>query len=120
MKAGTFKTLLPGNFPVILTPDGPVSSAEELQQMAELDSLPETIDTIQIRPDGTELKRVKICLVGFEDRKKMMAKADVSSGIGDNVIVMSQGEQRYAMVVNSLNKGGGQAGRPGQCKQEVI
>jgi hypothetical protein len=118
MEAGTFKTLLPGDFPVILTPDGPVSSAEELQQLAELDSLPETIDTIQIRPDGTELKRVKICLVSFEDRKKMKEKADVSSGIGDNVIVVSQGEQRYAMVVNLLDKGA-PAGGPGQCEQAV-
>jgi hypothetical protein len=118
MEAGTFKTQPPARFPVILTPNGPISSAEKLQELAELDSLPETIDTTQVEPDGTEIKKVKICHVSFNEREKMEEKADVSSGIGDNVIVMFNGGQRYAMVVNSLNEGS-QAGEARQCEQKV-
>jgi hypothetical protein len=116
--AGTFKTLPPARVPVILTPNGPISSAERLQELAELDSPPETIDTAQVRVDGTEIKKVKICHVSSKEREKMEEKADVSSGIGDNVLVMFNGEERFAMVVNSLNEAS-QAGEARQCKQKV-
>lgn len=111
--AGTFKTLPPARYPVILTPNGPISSAEKLQELAELDSLPETIDTTQVRVDGTVVKKVKICHVSVKERDKMEEKGDVSSGIEDTVLVIFNGEERFAMVVNSLNEGS-QAGGSGQ------
>jgi hypothetical protein len=52
-------------------PGRPVSSAEQLQQLTEMESLPETTETSQIDYDGVETKRVIICDVSFEEMEKM-------------------------------------------------
>ena len=58
-------------YPVLLRADSPVSSAYQLQQLAETGSLPETIETIQVEWDGTRIKGVTICHVSSEEKEKM-------------------------------------------------
>jgi hypothetical protein len=105
MADGTYKVAPPSRFPVILTQDGPVSSAEQLRQLAGMESLPETTETSQIEPDGTEIRKVLICDVSFEEAEKMRERAEVLTGMTDRIVVLFNGKQRYAMVVKGLNEG---------------
>lgn len=103
---GTYFIRDPPRFPLILTPDGPISSAKQLQQLLKLDSLPETIETSQIAlEDDSEIRRVEICHVSYEEKDELEKLADVSPGIEDCVQVMFQGKPRWAMTVKSLNAG---------------
>ncbi|KAK4041126.1 hypothetical protein C8A01DRAFT_15105 [Parachaetomium inaequale] len=105
MADGTFKDPPPNRFPVILTPNGPVSSASHLLQLAELDSLPETIETTQIEHDGTEVGAVTICHVSFDEMRKLEERAEVSDGIADGIYVLFRGKRRYAATVKALKEG---------------
>jgi hypothetical protein len=105
MADGTFKIPPPNRFPVILTPNGPVSSASQLLQLAELDSLPETIETTQIERDGTEIGPVTICHVSFDEMRRMEKRAEVSDGITDGIYVIFRGKERYAAQVKALKEG---------------
>ncbi|KAK4041136.1 hypothetical protein C8A01DRAFT_34868 [Parachaetomium inaequale] len=105
MAADCFKTLPPARFPVILTPDGPVSLALHLQRLAESESLPETVETSQVDWNEVEVNKVTICHVSLEEKKRMKEKAEVLLGVKENIRVMFNGKTRYAMVVTGL-KGG--------------
>ena len=87
------------SFPSHPHPDGPVSSAEQLQRLAEMGSLPETTETSQMESGGTGIRRVVICDVSFEETEKMEEKAVVLTGLTDRLFVLLKGERRYAMVV---------------------
>ncbi|KAK4102460.1 hypothetical protein N658DRAFT_506100 [Parathielavia hyrcaniae] len=69
--SGEWKKQPPTRYPIILTPDGPVSSAAELQRLAELESLPETLETSQVEWDGTELSKVTICYLTYAEKGKL-------------------------------------------------
>lgn len=71
LEAGTFKKRPEMRFLIILSSDSPISSAESLQQLAELESLPETTETSLVEWDGTEIKKVTISWVGFDARETM-------------------------------------------------
>ena len=92
-------------FPVIITPDGPVSSPERLRQLAELDALPETIETTQIDWHDVEIKKVLISHVSFSELGRVRAKAEVLLGIAEETCVLFRGKKRYAAVVKALNEG---------------
>ena len=92
-------------FPVIITPDGPVTSPERLQQLAELDALPETIETTQFDWDEAETKNVLISHVSFSEMERVKGKAEVLIGITEEVYVLFRGKKRYAAVVKALNEG---------------
>jgi hypothetical protein len=56
--------------PIILAPESPVSTPEQLQKLAELPSLPEVIDSDQLEGYGDEktvVRRVKFCPVSFTE-----------------------------------------------------
>ncbi|KAL2023356.1 hypothetical protein VTK56DRAFT_3094 [Thermocarpiscus australiensis] len=99
LRAGTFKTRLL-RYPVIIAPGSPVSSAEKLQQLAELDSLPEIMETKQIEEDGTQ-RRVIISSINPKEKRKMEEKADV---LTDGPIVWFRDTKRFALVVKSLKQ----------------
>jgi hypothetical protein len=105
MAAGCFKTSPPARFPVILTPDGPVSSALHLQRLAELESLPDTLKTSQVDCNEVEVKKVTICHVSLEEKGRIQEKAEVLVGVEENIRVMFNGRTRYAMVVTGLKDG---------------
>ncbi|KAK4247640.1 hypothetical protein C7999DRAFT_31940 [Corynascus novoguineensis] len=68
--AGTFKKPII-RVPVILTPEGPVSSAEDLQQLAQMQSVPETLDTAIIQENGVPTSRpIKICHISRDEVDK--------------------------------------------------
>lgn len=93
-------------FPVLLTPGGPISSAAQLQQLIEADSLPETIETSRVDYHTNEIGKVRICHVSFEEKDKMEEKAEISDMIGrDTILVMFNGRRRVAMVVHALKQG---------------
>ena len=102
---GTWKSHPPIRHPVLLTPDGPISSASKLQKLAETESLPEVTVTIQVELDGQEIQKVAICDVSTAEWKKMKEKADVSPGIVEGIRVMFKGKRRFAGVVHSLKEG---------------
>ncbi|KAK4099833.1 hypothetical protein N658DRAFT_452596 [Parathielavia hyrcaniae] len=114
---GRYKPRLPPRFPVILTLDGPVSSPAALQQLAELDSLPETIDTSQVRWDGTEVKNVTICHVSLDEKDKIEEKAETFNGGDEHLLVMFRGKQRFALIVTALKKGVQQGRRGMEVKR---
>ncbi|KAL2148288.1 hypothetical protein VTH82DRAFT_2436 [Thermothelomyces myriococcoides] len=92
--------------PVILHPDSPVS-AEELQQLAEQDSVPETIDTKVVEEGGVRTERpVKIALVTFEEHERLERKADVLGYIQSGTTVLVDGKERYATKIRSLKRDG--------------
>lgn len=104
--AGTFYNPDATRVPVILTPDGPVSSAKKLQQLAELESVPETIETTLLKEDGTKTeKRVTISHISVEEQKKIQEKADIVRDTMGMFTVLFQEKERYAMVVKSLKEG---------------
>ncbi len=93
-------------YPVILTPDGPISSAAKLRQLAELETLPETIETAQVDwSDESEIKKVVISHVNYDGMEKMEAKAKVLSGLGEWTCVRFRGKKRFAATVLALNEG---------------
>ncbi len=93
-------------FPVIITSDGPISSAARLQQLAELESLPETLETIQVDWwSEAEIKQVLIAHVSLAELERMEGKSRVSSGMSDRRCVLFQGKKRFAAVVQALNEG---------------
>lgn len=96
----------PHRFPVILSPDGPVSSAAQLQRLIEADSLPDTIQASQVDYDNNEIKKVRICQVDYENKNKLKEKAEISEMIGrDTILVMFNGQRRIATVVHALKEG---------------
>ncbi|KAK4234539.1 hypothetical protein C8A03DRAFT_18580 [Achaetomium macrosporum] len=108
LAAGTFKTRGPIRFPIILATDSPVFSAEKLQQLAELPSLPEVIEADRLECYGPEEKvvgRAKFCHVSFEELKRIKNKAELLDGMEHNILVMFNGAPRYARVVKSLKEG---------------
>jgi hypothetical protein len=105
LAAGTSKRQPEPRFPVILTPDGPVSSPAELQHLAELESLPQTMETSQVSWDVVEPKRVTICHVSREERKRIEEKAETLLDKEESILVMFQGEKRSAILVTALKKG---------------
>lgn len=102
---GTFYKREP-RFPVIITRAGPISSAEELQRLAELDSVPQVIQTALVVEEGIETEKpVTICHVGYDGKDKVEEKANVEPGMSGKFTVMIRGERRNAMVVRSLKEG---------------
>ena len=85
-------------FPVVISPNSPVSSPEKLQQLAELESLPETIETVLVDDykiyKKREEERVVICHVNWEEREKLEQKAEVLAEIRSGVTVMFKGGQK--------------------------
>ncbi len=102
---GAWKTRPPVRRLVLLTPDGPISSASKLRKLAETESLPKVTVTSQVELDGQEIKTVAICDVSRDEWEKMKEKADVSPGIAEGIRVMFEGKRRFAGVVNSLKEG---------------
>jgi hypothetical protein len=101
---GTFETH-ERRFPVLITPDGPVSSPEKLQRLAEMESIPEALEATLIRENGNSTeKRVEICCVNYDGREKLEEKGNVEF-LSTKFMVMIRGERSYAMVVQSLKQG---------------
>jgi hypothetical protein len=90
----------------VISPNSPVSSPEQLQKLAELESLPETIETVLVDDykiyKNQEEERVVICHVNWEEREKLEQKAEVLAEVRSGVTVMFRGGKRYAMVVKAL------------------
>lgn len=102
---GTYKPRPPRRYPVLLTPDSPVHSASQLQQLVETQSPPPVTVTSQVDFSGQEIRKVTICDIGFEECKKLEEKAELSLGIADDVTVMFEGKRRSAMTVKALKEG---------------
>ncbi|KAK4234100.1 hypothetical protein C8A03DRAFT_38142 [Achaetomium macrosporum] len=106
MENGTWEPPRAPRVPVIIRSDGTVSSAEKLQQLAELESVPETIDAVLIKENGRETnKPVTICLVDWDVQERIHEKAVAADGMAEHNIVLLQEQERYAMVVTALKEG---------------
>ncbi|KAK4234623.1 hypothetical protein C8A03DRAFT_18513 [Achaetomium macrosporum] len=105
MADGTFKT--PEiRIPVIITPDGPVSSAKDLQQLAGMDSMPETLEATLIRDHWISTERpVTICYVNYGERARLEEKANIEYDPSGKFMVRFGEQKRYTMVVLSLKEG---------------
>ncbi len=102
---GTFKTRPPVRRLVLLTPDGPVSSASKLQKLAETESLPKVTVVNQVELDERVIRKVAVCDVSRDEWERMKEKADVSPGIAEGIRVKFEGKMRFAGVLNSLKEG---------------
>ena len=103
---GTVKPLPPMRFPVSLTPDGPISSPEELQKLAGTKSfVSEAIATTQVTTHRQEIGKATICVVDFEGRARILRKADISGSLEENLLVMYDEKVLFAMVVERLKEG---------------
>jgi hypothetical protein len=107
LRAGTFKTIVP-RMPIILAPESPISTPEQLQKLAELSSLPDVIDSDQLEGYGrgkTVVRSVKFCPVSFAEFERMEAKAELVDGMVNAVYVMFDGAPRFAWIVKALREG---------------
>ncbi|KAL2165948.1 hypothetical protein VTG60DRAFT_3568 [Thermothelomyces hinnuleus] len=103
--AGTFKQTVI-RFPVILNPDGPVSSAEDLQQLIELESVPETLETIVVRENGVDTERpVRICHVSDQERERLAEKANILYDYTTSFLVLFEEKKRIPIRIESLKEG---------------
>lgn len=102
---GTYLKRPPTRFPIILTPDGPIYSASQLQKLAGIKSLPKVTETAQVGVDDREIRKVNICAVVYEELRRMEDKAEIVDGLDENLTVMFQGKPRFAMVVRALKEG---------------
>lgn len=75
------------NHPIVLTPDGLISSASKLQQLAETESLPEVIVASQVRGYGQEIGEVTVCSIHWEGWLTIREKADLSPTVPDFVVI---------------------------------
>lgn len=120
MADGTFKSTTEVRIPVVLSPDGPVSSPEDLQRLAGTESLPEVLETKLTTRDKSETGTVKtvtdarICHVNYDERERLEQRAEVEYDATGKFAVIFRGQKRYPMVVKSLKKSGsGAAGDKG-------
>ncbi|KAH6855004.1 hypothetical protein B0I37DRAFT_363671 [Chaetomium sp. MPI-CAGE-AT-0009] len=106
MADGTFREL-EVRIPVILNPDGPISSAEELQRVAETESVPEVLQTTLTTREGRArtTKPVTICHVNYDERERLEERADVEYNMTGKFVVMFRGQERCPMMVRSLKAG---------------
>ena len=103
---GTFKSQPTPRVPVLLDPNGPVSSPSQLQALAMAESLPEVMVTHLVNRDGQEVgSEVQICYLSLEEWETTEERAVVSRGIFGDRLVMSGGKPRAVAVVESLHEG---------------
>ncbi|KAK4249195.1 hypothetical protein C7999DRAFT_12957 [Corynascus novoguineensis] len=104
MADGTFKP--PEiRIPVIITSDGLVSSAKALQQLAEMDSVPKTLDATLIRDHWVSTERpVTICYINYGERAILEKKANIEYDASGKFMVRVEEQKRYAMIVSSLKE----------------
>ncbi|KND94129.1 hypothetical protein TOPH_01114 [Tolypocladium ophioglossoides CBS 100239] len=98
-------------YPVLIKPDGPVSSREQLQELVGGPDLPEISTTMMYEPagphrpgepmEGTIPEEVQICDVDSEQLAKLEEVAKVNSFAE---VVKFQGDERYAAKVLSLKE----------------
>ncbi|KAL2022260.1 hypothetical protein VTK56DRAFT_5870 [Thermocarpiscus australiensis] len=105
MADGTFKT--PEiRIPATTTPDGPVPPAKDLQQPAEMDPVPETLEATPTRDHWTSTERpVTICYANYGERARLEGKANIEYDPSGKFMVQFGEQRRYAMVVLSLKEG---------------
>ncbi len=92
MRNGTWKPKPPTRYPVILNPDGPISSASQLQTLAETEGVPNVTTTTRVARDGKDLGEVTISDVSLDELEKMEEKAEVNDGIRDDILVIFLGK----------------------------
>jgi hypothetical protein len=96
-----------GRYPVLITPDGPVSSTSELQQLADTVSLLDVRVAAQVDWYGVEIpgKEVTVADIDYE-LFRIENKALVSFGVGGNIFIMFNGRARIVRIVEALKEGG--------------
>jgi hypothetical protein len=94
---GTRRGRRPTHYPILLTTAGPISSASELQALAETESLPEVIEVDQVGLDNQVIKKLAIFDVDENAMEKMMKKADIDPEI--LIVVMFEGRRRSVWTV---------------------
>jgi hypothetical protein len=95
----------PTYYPILLTADGPISTASELQKLAQMATLPEVIETSQVDIHDQEIKKVTICCIDHDERDRIEERADVSHGITEGITVIFEGRRRFARIVTTLKAG---------------
>lgn len=91
-------------YPVILTPDGPVSTPERLQELVGLASVPEIKRTHKMHPyknkydESYESQGVDICDIGWDELLKLEERTECEN----STRVWFQEQKRAAYVVLSL------------------
>ncbi|RDL31415.1 uncharacterized protein BP5553_09624 [Venustampulla echinocandica] len=91
--------------PVVISPDGPVSTPEKLQELAELPSVPEVVGTTKttLRARDSDADRskdtekVQICEVNWEQLDRINERAEC-----EEIYVWFEDAQRAAVVILSL------------------
>ncbi len=105
---GTWKPRPPTRYPFLLTPEGPVSSAAQVQELAGMETAPEVIITRQVHgitgadqggPDVT------VCDISREEWEQIEEKAAEFDTGGLNFVVLFHGKDRAVRSVSVLKEG---------------
>jgi hypothetical protein len=110
MANGTFKR--PEiRIPVVLNPNGPISTPEQLQRLVGMESLPEVLETTLTTWDwsrGEEVSTVnaRICHVDLGEKARLKKRAEVEYTTTGKYMVMFRGQERYPILVRSLKEDG--------------
>lgn len=100
-------------FPVILSPNGPVSTPEKLQELAGFGAVPEVKHTTKTYPYGDqyvesyESQKVQICDLSWKDLMKIEESAVCES---ISTVVWFEGKKRADWIVVSLKEKNRQTG----------
>ena len=95
-------------FPVIISPDSPVSTPQKLQDVAGLSTIPRVLDTIYTtlkgRPDDAHLRadgkpeEVQVGLISWRELVAVTSKAECE----DFLFVFVDGKVRHAIMVKEI------------------
>ncbi|KAK3898273.1 hypothetical protein C8A05DRAFT_38137 [Staphylotrichum tortipilum] len=104
IEAGTFRSDENLLHPILLEEDGFLSTPEQLQQLAELASVPEVIETDRVNRNGVKIgsETVKVCGITWGAKMLMDKKVKVRLGLEMGLYVSFEGETLTPLLVRAL------------------
>lgn len=87
-------------YPILISPDSPISSPEKLQQLADLPLLPELTTAIKTEMyDDSNPEEVQICDINWDQYLRLQDLTE-----GEDIIVWFQDTKRACWVAQSIKK----------------
>lgn len=99
--------------PILLSPSGPVSTAQQIKDLAGLASLPETEELVQIDSDGADRGTVTVCRLTAEELARLEKTVDTRWSGKGNPVALLEGLRVYTIVVVGMKEGALEEGGDG-------
>ncbi len=83
----------------MLEANGFLSTPEQLQQLAELASVPEVLETDSVDWRGDKTGPATVCAITWDEKRRVEDKAEIQWGLGIDFLVLFEGEKRSPLLV---------------------